>query len=120
MSLPILQENACGCVATGSDNEQKCLCPVTGFVQIIGRKYALQLLTIIEEKQNIRFIDIKEKMSNISSSTLTIRLHELECAGLISRQSYSETPPRVEYSLTKEGKRLRKSLFSLSKSALPG
>jgi DNA-binding HxlR family transcriptional regulator len=93
------------------------MCPATGLVQIIGRKYALRLLTVIGEHQSIRFKDLKIAMDDVSSSTLTIRLAELERAALIERQTYSETPPRVEYTLTTEGRKLRQSLFTLSKYA---
>ncbi len=93
------------------------MCPATGLVQIIGRKYALRLLTVIGERQQIRFNDLKIAMDDMSSSTLTIRLAELERAALIERLTYPETPPRVEYKLTTEGSKLRRSLFALSKYA---
>ena len=93
------------------------MCTATGLVQIIGRKYALRLLTVIGEKQQIRFNDLKTVMDDMSSSTLAIRLSELERAALIERRTYSETPPRVEYNLTTEGRKLRQSLFTLSKYA---
>ncbi len=93
------------------------MCPATGLVQIIGRKYALRLLTVIGEQKTIRFNDLKSVMDDMSSSTLTIRLAELERAGLIIRRTYAETPPRVEYELTNEGRELRQSLFALSKYA---
>lgn len=120
MSLPILilpKENSCGCAATNLGDANECMCPATGLVQIIGRKYALRLLTVIGERRSVRFNDLKSVMDDISSSTLTIRLAELERAGLINRQAYSETPPRVEYTLTIEGTKLRQSLFALSKYA---
>jgi len=120
MNLPILslpRENSCGCADTKSGANNECMCPATGLVQIIGRKYALRLLTVIGERQTIRFNDLKSVMDDMSSSTLTIRLAELERAGLISRQTYSETPPRVEYTLTTEGGKLRRNLFALSKYA---
>jgi DNA-binding HxlR family transcriptional regulator len=93
------------------------MCPATGLVQIIGRKYALRLLTVIGECHSIRFNELRGAMNDMSSSTLTIRLTELERAGLIGRRTYSEIPPRVEYTLTLEGRKLRESLFSLSKFA---
>ena len=93
------------------------MCTATGLVQIIGRKYALRLLTVIGERQSIRFNDLKSVMDDMSSSTLTIRLTELERAALIERRTYSETPPRVEYNLTTEGRKLRQSLFTFSKYA---
>jgi len=120
MSLPILSlpaENACGCADAKPNDAVECMCPATGLVQIIGRKYALRLLTVIGERENVRFNDLKMTMDDMSSSTLTIRLAELERAGLINRQTFSETPPRVEYNLTPEGRELRHNLFSLSKYA---
>jgi DNA-binding HxlR family transcriptional regulator len=120
MDLPILslpKENSCGCADTKSGEANECMCPVTGLVQIIGRKYALRLLTVIGEQQSIRFNDLKGAMDDMSSSTLAIRLAELERAGLINRRTYAETPPRVEYTLTVEGRKLRQSLFALSKYA---
>ena len=65
----------------------------------------------------MRFGDLRSKMDDMSSSTLTIRLAELERAGLIHRQMFAEIPPRVEYTLTEEGEDMRKSLFALSKFA---
>lgn len=119
MGLPILsvpEENACGCVDRAvKDNE--CICSTTGLVQIMGRKYAVRLLFLIGERSRIRFGDLKAEMDDMSSSTLTIRLTELEGAGLVHREMFAEIPPRVEYTLTKEGKDLRKSLFALSKFA---
>ena len=120
MNLPISNlpiENSCGCADTEAVESIECMCPATGLVQIVGRKYALRLLTVIGERQSIRFNDLKSVMDDMSSSTLTIRLAELERAALIERQTYSETPPRVEYNLTTEGRKLRQSLFTLSKYA---
>ena len=118
MSLSILslpKENACGCADVESGESSECMCTATGLVQIIGRKYSMRLLTVIGERQSIRFNDLQIAMDDMSSSTLTIRLNELESAGLINRQMYSEAPPRVEYNLTKDGRKLRQSLFTLSK-----
>ena len=118
MGSPILsvpEENACGCVERAAGGE--CICSTTGLVQIIGRKYALRLLFLIGDRERIRFGDIRGEMDDMSSSTLSIRLVELEGAGLIHRKMFAEIPPRVEYTLTKGGKELRKKLFALSKFA---
>ena len=108
--LPV--ENACGCAEIQT---VECMCPATGLVQIVGRKYALRLLTVIGEGEEVRFSNLKVKMDDMSSSTLAARLAELERAGLVSRHTFPESPPRVEYKLTFEGRTLRKSLFELSK-----
>lgn len=119
MGLPILsvpEENACGCVDRDTDGFE-CICSAAGLVQIIGRKYALRLLFLIGERERIRFGDLRGEMDDMSSSTLSIRLAELEGAGLVHREMFAEIPPRVEYTLTDVGKELRKRLFSLSKFA---
>ncbi len=122
MGLPILSvpaENACGCIdrAVTADVGRECICSATGLVQIIGRKYALRLLFLLGERGHIRFNDLRSEMDDMSSSTLTIRLAELEGAGLIARRTFAEMPPRVEYALTMKGEELRKSLFALSRFA---
>ncbi len=117
--LPILRlpkENSCGCASNAANGNHECLCPTTGLVQIMGRKYALTLLSVIAERGIVRFNEIKSRMDDMSSSTLAIRLAELENAGLIHRQEFAEIPPRVEYSVTQEGDNLRKNLISLSRS----
>ncbi len=120
MGVPVLtvpEENACGCIDRADDNGSDCLCSAAGLVQIIGRRYALRLLFQIGDHKNIRFNEIRSEMDDMSTSTLSVRLSELERAGLIHRQMYAEIPPRVEYTLTKDGDKLRKSLFALSRFA---
>jgi DNA-binding HxlR family transcriptional regulator len=121
MGLPILsvpEENACGCVDRASSSDgHDCLCSATGLVQIIGRRYALRILFLIGERGCIRYNEIRSEMDDMSTSTLSIRLAEMEQAKLIRRQMFAEIPPRVEYTLTKDGDKLRKSLFSLSRFA---
>jgi len=83
----------------------------------MGRKYALRLLFLIGDRRVMRFSDLRSEMDDMSSSTLTIRLAELERAGLINRKMFAEIPPRVEYNLTTEGEDMRKSFFALSRFA---
>ena len=54
-----------------------------------------------------------KNLGTISPKTLSDRLKELEKAGLIIRESFAEIPPRVEYSLTKEGIELRNLMIPL-------
>lgn len=46
-------------------------------------------------------------LKEISPRTLSLRLKELEEAGIVNRTIYSEIPPHVVYSLTEKGLALR-------------
>ncbi len=104
---------ACGCSTRASVDEPICLCAVTEFTRMIGRRYALALLGTIGNVGRIRFGELRERVGGISPSTLAGRLEELEAAGLITRAVYAEVPPRVEYSLTSAGQALRERLRRL-------
>lgn len=55
----------------------------------------------------------EKKLDGISPKTLADRLKELEDANIIKREAFAEIPPRVEYSLTKEGIELRNAVIPL-------
>lgn len=54
-----------------------------------------------------------ERLGKISPKALTDRLKELETIGLVKREVFAEIPPRVEYSLTRDGFELRKLIIPL-------
>lgn len=81
-------------------------CTMTNTLKIIGGKWKMLLLNCFREECPVRFGKIKSKMPNITQTTLTAQLRELERDGILSRQSYAESPPRVEYKLTELGKTL--------------
>ena len=64
---------------------------------ILSGKWKITILWYISEYEIQRFGDITQ-------STLTKQLRELEQDGFISRYVYQEVPPKVEYSLTDLGK----------------
>jgi DNA-binding HxlR family transcriptional regulator len=51
------------------------------------------------EQRPIRFKEL-EQVTSASPKVLSQRLKELVAAGLVTRRSYDESPPRVEYELT--------------------
>ena len=54
-----------------------------------------------------RFNEFKQAVGEIPPRTLAQRLVELEEAGVLERLVIDARPPRVEYRLTTEGRRLR-------------
>jgi DNA-binding HxlR family transcriptional regulator len=81
-------------------------CPVTNAWKIIGGKWKLLILNAIRQQCPARFGELRKKMQDITQTTLTTQLRELERDGILSRKVYAESPPKVEYQLTELGKTL--------------
>lgn len=82
-------------------------CPVERTVNIIGGKWTLLILRDLFEGTR-RFGEMRASLTGISPKTLTEKLRTLEQDGIVERKIFPEVPPRVEYSLTKRGKTLKK------------
>ena len=95
------------------DVDGTCYCPLTGVIDTLSRKYAMQLVSIIGAHDSLRFAEIEDHLPNASTSTISKRLDEFEDTGLVSRTQYNEIPPRVEYALTDEGDEVRTRLEPL-------
>ncbi|GGM89539.1 transcriptional regulator [Dyadobacter beijingensis] len=75
-------------------------------LDMIGGKWKLMLLNRIREECPMRFGVLRRKLPHITQATLTAQLKQLERDGILLRQAYAESPPRVEYKLTEIGKSL--------------
>lgn len=94
-------------------DDPRCLCPVGGVMDLLSRKYAIQVVCVVDALGPVRYGDIEATFGDVSSSTLSARLEELTEAGLLVRDRYDEIPPRVEYSLTPNGEELSTRLVPL-------
>jgi len=99
--------------APACDVDGTCYCPLTGVINTLSQKYAMQLVSIIGAHDSLRFAEIEAHLPTASTSTISKRLDEFEEAGLVSRTQYNEVPPRVEYALTEDGNELRTRLGPL-------
>ncbi len=77
-------------------------CPVLRTADIISGKWTLLILRDLSKGIN-RFSALERSLAGISPKTLSERLKGLERAGIVTRKSYAEVPPRVEYTLTSMG-----------------
>ncbi|MFC6976607.1 winged helix-turn-helix transcriptional regulator [Halomicroarcula sp. GCM10025709] len=82
-------------------------------MDLLSRRYAMQLVCVVDAIGPARYGDIEETFEQVSSSTLSTRLDELVEAGILSREQYAEIPPRVEYELTETGEELGERLEPL-------
>lgn len=88
-------------------------CPILWAMDIVGQKWKLPILWYIADLGPIRYNELRRKVVGITPTMLTKSLGELEEAGLVERVQYPEVPPRVEYSLTEDGRTLLPALKSL-------
>ncbi len=98
-------------------NEIVCYCPLEGIIDVIGKKWALLIINAIGNYGSLRFNRLAEELRGISPKTLADTLKQLQNEQLIKRTPFAEIPPRVEYSLTKDGQGLRQAVVPILKWA---
>lgn len=90
-------------------------CPIRNILARLCDKWALLVIYILGRsgKENMRFMELKQQMPDITQRMLTMTLRTLEEDGYVTRTMFSEIPPRVEYALTERAKSLKPILDSL-------
>lgn len=80
-------------------------CPVDLTLQIISGRWKGIVIWNLREKK-MRYGELKKTLVSINDKTLSQVLKDLQEQGMIDRTVYEIFPPKVEYSLTNEGKEL--------------
>lgn len=88
-------------------------CPVKGIIDVISKKWAFLIINALGNCAKLRFNGLMAQLEGVSPKTLSDTLKILEKEGLVSKKSFNEIPPRVEYSLTKDGRELRRAILPL-------
>ena len=93
--------------------EEYLACPIRQVVSKFCDKWSLLALYTINEYGVTRFSELHRHMSDCSQKMLSATLKKLENYHLVDRKLYPEVPPRVEYSLTEQGRSLMGPVLGL-------
>lgn len=78
---------------------------IASAMEIIGNKWTALILRDLAAGPK-RFGELEKSVGSINPRTLSQRLDDLERCAIVTRKSYAEVPPRIEYTLTKKGEDL--------------
>ena len=76
--------------------------------------WGLTVLRILKDNSTLRFSGLKASIEGISDKMLSQTLRNLERDGMLRRQDYRLTPPKVEYSLAELGNECADRLIPLA------
>lgn len=86
-------------------------------LELIKSKWTTRVLFELDGK-TLRFNELRLAIGQISQKTLTAVLRQLEQDGLVGRQAFTTIPPRVDYSLTENGRRCAAAFRQLEQTGL--
>lgn len=89
-------------------------CSMEAALHILGGKWKGVILFHLFKDGTLRFSELQRHLVSINQRLLTKQLRELEEDGLLIRHVYPVVPPKVEYSLSDEGKELHHLIMELS------
>lgn len=86
---------------------------VRALTALLERRWSLSVL-YAAHLGAVRFSEFEQALGQVPPATLAARLADLESAGLIERRVLHTRPPRTEYVLSPEGRRLAPLLEALT------
>lgn len=96
--------------------ELDCPCPPAGAIDVVGKKWALCVVTLLGRYGPLRFGRIQHALPAVSPATLTGTLRELERFRLVRQVPVPEDHRSPgAYALTEEGEKLHNSLLPLAR-----
>ncbi|GAA4352004.1 winged helix-turn-helix transcriptional regulator [Hymenobacter saemangeumensis] len=87
-------------------------CPVRTGLNVLGGKWKLLILSYLLDQPR-RYGELRRLMPEITEKMLIQELRELEADGIVQRTVHQQVPPRVDYSLTEQGQRVRPVFMEL-------
>lgn len=91
-------------------------CPSRTSLARIANKWTAMIVIALSDGP-LRFGEVRTAVDGISAKVLAATLRDLERDGIVTRTTFDEMPPRVEYALTPLGLTLRDPLAALGQWA---
>ena len=82
-------------------------CGLKRVLDLIGGKWKVLILCLIDQKEVVRYGELRRGIYGITNTMLATSLKEMETDGMVLRTQYDEMPVRVEYRLTDKAKSWR-------------
>ena len=93
-----------------------CPCPPVGLIDVVGKKWAVCLVTLLGRHGTLRFGAIQRALPRVSPATLTATLRALEREGIVRSVPFEgDGRSTGAYSLTRVGTGLDESLRPLAR-----
>ena len=89
------------------------ICPLEIAVNSISGKWKIPIVWQINEGKK-RPSEFLKGIANVDRRVLNKQLNEMIEDGILTKESFNELPPRVEYSLTEIGEKLVEILWQLN------
>lgn len=91
-------------ISTNDKKIKEAICEIEVTFGVIGGKWKPLILWFLSKFNTLRFGQLQHLLPDITHKMLTKQLRELENDTLIERTVYPEVPPKVEYTITDNGK----------------
>ncbi len=88
-------------------------CPIASWLDVFGDKWTLVIVRDLMSGKT-RYGEFQDSPEGIPTNILAERLKRLEANGIVTRERYSDRPPRYEYRLTRRGAELIPVLQAMS------
>lgn len=75
-------------------------------LRVFDGKWKVAIVYYLFEHEVLRFNELRRRLPGVTQKMLTAQLRALEADGIISRVVHPVVPPKVEYSLTAQGRSL--------------
>ena len=92
--------------------------PARRILDLIGDKWLPIVLYCLSLRDVGRFNELQRQIPDISKKMLIQTLRNLERDGLVSRTVYQQVPPKTEYRLTEDGRKLHAPIAQLCRWAM--